>query len=264
LVRTIACTLILMAGCAFGQTGRSKGPLSPAGQTAAIEAVREYALSYTRHLPDYTCTQTTHQVTSLGQPQKVLSNTVTEEQLSFVDGKEVRRIMRIDGLPPSAEAAGHPAGMSRGEFGNFLDVIFEPSTAADLRWDRAATLNKRKVDVLSFHVPRTPGYTLSGSRGTVQVPFEGFVYADAETHAVLRIQMKCTGIPDNSQYQAVDLTLDYKPAQVAGQEFILPSHYVLNLRTPAFNAANEAEFTAYRRFSANATIQFGADSVQER
>jgi hypothetical protein len=94
---------------------------------------------------------------------------------------------------------------------------------------------------------------------TIQVPFEGFLYADAQTHAGLRIRMKCIMIPDNSGYPNVDLTLDYKAARVAGQEFILPSRYQLNFRTDQANAANEAEYTAYRRFAAEATIQFEAD-----
>jgi hypothetical protein len=68
--------------------------------------------------------------------------------------------------------------------------------------------------------------------------------------------MKCTMIPDKSEYQAVDLTLDYKPARVAGQEFILPSRYQLNFRTDQLTAANEAEYTAYRRFSADVTVKF--------
>ena len=76
-----------------------------------------------------------------------------------------------------------------GEFGNLLDVIFEPATGADLRWDRAATLNRRRVDVIAFRVPQPSGYVLTESRRTIQVPFEGFVFADAQTHTVLRIQM---------------------------------------------------------------------------
>lgn len=252
MVRTATFSaLIFTAGCAFGQT------LSPAEQKAAIGAVREYALSYTKRLPNYTCTQTTKQTVT--RAARVLRATVIEEQLSFVDSQEIRRVTRVDGRPVPAQAGGQPPEMSWGEFGNLLDIIFEPATGADLRWDRAATLNRRRVDVIAFHVPQPKGYVLTETRRTIQVPFEGFVYADAQTHTVLRIQMKCTMIPDKSEYQAVDLTLDYKPARVAGQEFILPSRYQLNFRTDSISAANEAEYTAYRRFSADASIQFEGD-----
>ena len=66
-------------------------------------------------------------------------------------------------------------------------------------------------------------------------------------------------IPDDSEYQAVDLTLEYKVARVAGEEFILPSRYQLTFRTDQACEANEATYTAYRKFSADATIQFEGD-----
>lgn len=259
----ISCALLFITGCVFGQTGKSKVALGAAQHSAAIDAVREYALRYTKSLPNYTCTLTTRETARLPGNNISIRTTVIDEQLSFVDTREVRRITRIDGHAVSAREAGkQPAAMSEGEFGNLLDIIFEPATGADLRWDRAATLNRRTVDVLAYRVPQSKGYVLAGSSRSAQVPFEGFVYADAQTHAVLRIQMKCVMIPYDSEYQAVDLTLDYKAARVADREFILPSHFALNYRTPDHEQANAADYTNYRRFSADATIQFEGDQPQ--
>ncbi len=246
--RAICGALILMAGA-----------LSAAEETTAIQAVREYALNYTKRLPNYTCTLTTRQTSRQPNVIPSIRTIVTEEQLSFVDRKEIRKITRVDGRALSPQEAGdEPAGMSRGEFGNLLDIIFEPATGADVRRDRSATLNGRRVDVFAFHVPQSRGYVLTGSKGDVQVPFEGFVVADAQTHAVLRIQMRCTMIPDNSDIRTVDLTLDYKAARVAGREFILPSNFLLhylNYREDRQHT-NEGRYTGYRQFSAEATIQF--------
>jgi hypothetical protein len=244
------CALLFITGCAFGQT------LSPIEQKAAIGAVRDYALSYTKRLPNYTCTQTTRQTL-----RPLIRTRVVEEQLSFVDRKEIRRTTRIDGRPVSPqEASGRLVGMSQGEFGNLLDVIFEPATGADLRWDRIATLDRRRVYVIAFRVPQPSGYVLTEPKRAIQVPFEGFVYADARTRAVLRIRMKCVMIPSDSPYQDLDLTLDYKTAQVAGRDFILPSHFVLNYRTDEVAVASSGDYRNYRRFSADATIQFEGDS----
>jgi len=245
---TISCALLFITSCAFGQ------------QTAAIDAIREYVLNYTKNLPNYTCTLRTTR--TIQQPNAIqsLRSTVIEEQLSFVEGKERRRITQINERPASREPDYQPVGMSRGEFGNILDIIFEPATAADLRWDRADTLNGRGVDVVAFHVPQSRGYVLKGSRGNLQVPFEGFVYADAQTHAVLRIQLKCTMIPNDSEIRNVDLSLDYQAAQVAGREFILPSHFVLHyVDSRNRRHTNDARYSAYRRFDADATIQFEGD-----
>jgi hypothetical protein len=244
----ISCALLFIGGCAFCQTAVER--------TAAIEAVREYSLNYTKRLPNYTCTQTTRQTI-----RPYVRTTDIEEQLSFVDNKEIRRLIRINGhqvLPQ--EDRDRLVGMSQGEFGNLLDIIFEPATGADLRWDRTAALDRRKVDVVAFRVPQSSGYVLTEPKRKIQVPFEGFVYADAQTHAVRRIQLKCVMIPHDSAYQALDLTLDYKAAQVAGREFILPSHFVLNYRTNEAEVASSADYTNYRRFSADATVKFEGDT----
>jgi hypothetical protein len=236
---------LVFMGCAL--------TLTAAERTATIDAVRDYALNYTKRLPNYTCTLTTRQTSRpLVTNDLGIQVNVTEEELGFVDSKEIRRITRIDG---------QPAGMSRGEFGNLLDIIFEPATGADVRWNRAATLEKRKkVDVLAFHVPQARGYLFkrSGGRGDIRVPFEGFVYADAKTHEVLRIQMKCTMIPDNSEIRVFELTLDYKGTQVAGHEFVMPSDFTLHYMNSAEDCqhTNEGRYSACRQFSADATVRF--------
>ena len=253
----IFCTLVFLTGLA----------LAP-GHMAAIDAVREYALSYTKGLPNYTCTLTTHQVT---RPPSLTDNadvrlTTIEEELGFADSKEIRGIKRIDGRPVSRQEAddqpeGQPEGMSRGEFGNLLDIIFQPVTGTDLRWDRAATLENRKVDVIAFHVPQPRGYLFKESRGDIRVPFEGFVYADAQTHAVLRIQMKCIMIPDKSDIRTFDLALDYRATDVGGRDFILPNHFVLHYMDAREDRqhTNDGRYSGCRRFGADASIRFEGD-----
>jgi hypothetical protein len=205
---TICCALILVGAS-------SKAAPSPTEQTAVIKAIREYALSYTKSLSDYTGTLTIHHTTrppnAVNDPS--IQTAVIDEQLTFVDGREIAD-PPLEILPRQAL--------------DLLRIIFEPETTADLRWSRAASLNGHKVDVLSFRVPQSNGYIVSESGRGMLVPFEGSVYADVQTHAVLRIQMKCTMVPDSSPYHNVDLTLDYKAAQLGGRELILPSHLLLN------------------------------------
>jgi len=255
--------LILVAGSLLGQNGKPKVGQSSGEHAAAVEAVRDYALNYTKGLPNYTCTLATRHVANPPNAGNKASPTVTdtEEQFSFVDGKELRTITRIDGKPVSVQPGERLSEMSQGEFGNLLEGIFDPASGTEVRWDRSATLDKIKVDVLAFRVPQSKGYVLTARRGSMKVPFEGFVYADAQTHAVLRLQMKCIMIPDSFPIQSVDLTVDYKAAQVAGREFVLPSHFVLNY----FNHENDRQhvddgrYSDYHQFSTNATLKLGDD-----
>jgi hypothetical protein len=257
MLRTLTLALISLASPLLAQTGK----LSAGEQSAVIKAVREYALSYTKSLPNYTCTLTTREVANPPNAgNKTIEPLLTkiEEQLSFFNGKEIRAVTRIDGRPASADAGDQLKESTKGEFGALLDAIFEPATGAELVWDRSATLTKRKVDVISFRVPQAHGYVLNGTRGSLRAPFVGFIYADSQTHAVMRLQMKCVMIPPDFEMQNFTLTLEYKAVQVAGHETILPSHFVLNYRDFADDRQHndDGQYSGYREFSADATLEF--------
>lgn len=253
-----ALTLALIC---FASPLLAEGKLSAGEQAAAIQAVRDYALRYTKSLPNYTCTLTTREVANppnAGNKSVEPVLTKVEEQLSFLNGREIRKIMRIDGRPAAPDAGDQLKETTEGEFGALLDEIFEPVTGAELAWDRSATLNKRKMDVIAFRVPAARGYVLNGSKGSVRAPFTGLVYADAQTHAVMRLQMKCVMIPPDFEMQEFNLTLDYKAVQVAGHETILPFHFVLNYSDFADDRQHndDGQYSGYHEFSADATLEF--------
>ena len=247
-----------MAAAAAGQTADQKA--------AALDTVREYVRTYTASLPNYTCTQSTRQMITSpvflagGPSGRALRVDLIEEQLSFVNHREVRTVTRINDARPSEAGKAQIGTVSRGEFGNLLDIIFDPKTGADIRWDRAATLEGRRVNVFAYRVPQAHGYTLIESTGRITVPFEGWVYADSRTGAVLRIETKCTGIPRRSEYKLLTLTLDYKTAKVAGKEYLLPSRFNMRYEMTGNGAVIGAEYHSYRRFSADSTVKFDDDS----
>ena len=279
----ISFATILMFSFALGQGGfaqtLSSGPSNAAEEAASLNAVRGYALRDARSLPHYTCTQTTRQTIGI-------ANFTLTESREDTCGSERNPLFATQAValaegPSRADrrAAGPPGNVSSGpvsadgrdpftemflpgEFGRFLGIVFDPETGADVRWDRMATLNGRRVNVFAFRVPQSRGYRLVESTRTIQVPFKGLVYADYQTAAVVRLEMKCIDIPADSEYTGADLTLDYKPARVAGQEFILPSHSRVDFQMLRGRATNDAEYRSYRRFSADSTIQFeSADST---
>jgi len=269
----ISYALVCLAGSALwqtalAQTAPSNGPLNSAEQVAVLNAIREHALSDARSLPSYTCTERTRQTI-------VIEDFALTERREDTCGSQrnplfaTQAVALAEGPARSVRDASPPLGgrdplmtmFLPGEFGRLLGIVFDPETGADVRWDRVAALNGRRVYVFAFQVPQSWGYSLVESRRTIQVPFRGFVYADYQTGAVVRLEMKCTDIPGDSEYTGADLTLDYKPAKVGDQEFILPSHSLANFHMVRGHATNDAEYTSYRRFSTDSTIQFeSADS----
>ncbi len=233
--KTLSFTLILVASSAFGHAVSSK---AAAEKTALIESVRQYVLGYIETVPGYRCTLTVRHTgrrpNAVNDPS--IESNVVEERVAVVDGKET---------------VSQSPGMLAHDFGNLPGMIFAPATGADLRWARAATIDRRKVDVLSFHVPASAGYFLTDNGVSVQAPFEGLVYADAETHAVVRIQMKCTPIPDDSGIRAFSVTLDYSAAQLSGREWMLPSRFLLQ----ALISSRDQQIYDDARYSGWALVQ---------
>lgn len=103
----ICFALLFMTGLPAAQGATPNA----AERAAALDAIRQYALSYTKNLPNYMCTQTTRETVFRGVlgPSQPGSG-VIEEQLSFVDNKEIRKVTKINGVPASPDGAGSAQG----------------------------------------------------------------------------------------------------------------------------------------------------------
>lgn len=248
-----------LAGLLFAQT-----PLT-AEQAASLAAIRDYAVNYSQNLPNYTATQVVRREvrpTQNGRFTKGIQKhtDIVEEQIGYVDHRELHKVLRVNGRPPTENEAEQSGMYSRGEFGALLDTLFKPETRTVFQWDRTAKVNGRSMLVFAFRVPQLPnGYAIMEGTRTLIVPYKGFVFADAETKAVMRIQMQCTDIPSVSQYRAMALTVDYKRTKVAGQDFILPSQFIMNLGGLDSDVTMQASYKDYLRFAADATIIFDSE-----
>jgi hypothetical protein len=260
--------LALLAPLAFAQPANPNRPPSASEQSAALAAIREYAASYTQRLPDYACTQVTQWKTAAFPVfQHPPRSGQIETQIGFVDHREMEKVATINGKPAArAEPKDLPPTSSHGEFGTLLALIFDPQTPTEFHWDRWATRNGRRMYVFSYRLPKTAGYVLQEGQRTTVVPVKGLVYADFETKAVTRIELQCIDIPSESGYLSLELTLNYKLTRVAEWEFMLPSDFKLETRQADASTVGRAtvdtevnaQYKDYRRFSADATIQFVA------
>jgi hypothetical protein len=256
-MRRLVWLLLLLGRVGFAQ-------LSPE-QAIALAAIKDYALNYTQRLPNYTATQVIKRQVRPTTQGRLANGTrsqtdTVEEQISYVDRRELHKVLTVNGRAATSEDAEQAGMFSRGEFAILLGALFRPETRTDFRWDRTASIGGRRMMVFDFKVPQLPnGYAITEGSRTLIVPFKGSLFADAETKAVMRIQLTCTDIPSVSAYRNVELTLDYKATKVAGQEFILPSHFTINLKRMDADITLDSTYRNYQRFSADATIIFDED-----
>jgi hypothetical protein len=236
-------------------------PLPPPGteeQTKVIEQAREYALSYTKSLPDFLCTQVTRRYVDpngleFWAPEDVLTARVTY----FEHKEDYKLVMVNDHAVHDKSMLSLGGATSAGEFGSMMAELFAPETQATFRWERWATLRGRRTHVYSYQVAQSRSkWHVTYERTEDTVPgYHGSVYVDRELLAVTRITLVAE-LPASFPVQEAQTTLDYDLATINAWEYLLPLKAVMRMRHAKYLSKNEVEFRLYRKFTAEATIKF--------
>ncbi len=236
-------------------------------QSRVLEAIRTYVQGYSRSLPNYTCLEVIHR-TVTGGPGPT-RNDVFEEEVSYVGGNELYKVTKVNGFRAtvtSQDKLGEMIGgmVSTGEFGSLLDVLFDPATGTTFRSAPSTKIQGRTMNVITFRVPQSHGYRIVNAKfgPPFLVAYEGSLWADAKTNAVMRFKMRCVDLPSRTGLTSIDLAVDYAPTTLGNQQFALPVHFQLVSRqrvgTRVNNIeedANTGDFTNYRRFTAESTLR---------
>ena len=237
-------------------------------QHKVIEQARDYAMNYTKSLPDFLCTQVTRRyVDPHGLEFWAPTDTLTA-RVSYVDHKEDYKLVMVNNrsvVNASFESVG--GATSAGEFGTIMKELFDPETEATFRWERWATLRGRRAHVYSYQVdqPRSKWHVTSRSEHSNEdtVPaYHGLIFVDRDLLAVVRITSVAELAPTFPIQQAQD-TLDYDLASISGHEYLLPLRAVVQMREGKYLSKNEVEFRLYRKFTAGVTITFTPDALPD-
>jgi len=235
-------------------------PPSAEEQKAILAAMKEYALNYTKNLPNYVCVQTTRRQIQPTVPGYLPQGDKVQEMLTFVDGKESYKVEAINGKSEQNKKHEELGGVvTSGEFGSMLFNIFDPESDAEFHWDHWATLRGKLMYVFGYSVSKSKGYSMyhGESKREYTSAYQGLVYADVQSKIVMRIKMETAGIPADFPIREVNITLDYNPTKIADQEYVLPYHFELTSKENKADTKNEADYRLYQKFGAQASITFG-------
>lgn len=229
-------------------------------QGRIIQAVREYAMNYTKQLPNYICVQVTRRYVDMGGTGSWRNLDTVTIRLSFYDGHEDYEVKLVNNQPVNnmkMEALG--GTVSQGEFASMMADIFRAESETRFDWDHWATLRGKRVMVFSFDISQ------ANSRYHLAVPdqkldyvpaYRGTFYVDQDTNQVLRIVMTPYDVPPSYPIQDVKTVLDYDYTKIGDQEFLLPLKSVVSSRGGRYLTKNENEFRMYRKFGTESTIKF--------
>jgi hypothetical protein len=242
-------------------------------QAAIMTDVREYALNYSKTLPDFICTQVTRRFaapapgTKYGgsadsQPSWYAQDTLTIK-LSYFEQKEDYKLILVNNTMTTQDYKTLGGSTTTGDFGSMMREIFEPASQAHFEWDHWGTLRGRRVLAFTYRVAqsRSQWHIVYEKTNDIVPAYHGLVYVDKETHEVMRVTLEAENIPPGFPIRRADTVLDYDYQQLSGKTFLLPLKSTTIMATGEYWTKNDEEFRVYRKYSTESEIKFDSTDV---
>lgn len=236
-------------------------------QAAIMDEVREYALNYSKGLPNFLSTQVVRRFQAAApgsrysprdsEPSWVQVDLLTL-RLSYFDQKEEYKLILHNNTPTTQDYKSVGGATSTGEFGSLLRDIFEPRTHARFEWDGWARLRNQLVMAFHYSVAQANSqWGIEYERKEHIVPaYSGRILIDKDTHVVLRVTLNADDIPASFPVKMATTILDYDYTDISGHQFLLPLKSETQMSADGVLSKNDTEFRLYRKYSAEAEIKY--------
>jgi hypothetical protein len=259
----VVLTWLLMAAFAGAQPNPPSGTPAPPDandQRVLLLRVRQEALRYQRELPDFICTQlTTREIDDSASGKHWKRRDSLEVEDVYVSGFVNHKLIQLNGAPPRknyqqltgflSETVLHSVG--------FLPAwLFGPQAMTQFEWIRESTLDGRRVQVFSVHLPAADSkLTISTQRHSFVAGVDGLIYVDAIAAVVRRFEIRMD-LPAASAIQQGELDIDYARVAISERQFFLPVKFEVRARFGTSLVKNETEVVRYQKYAAETTIHF--------
>ncbi len=189
--------------------------------SGAVRGVCEYAMTLPQKMPNFVCQQETSRYEGHNRvPSDLITATVTYE-----DGDESYSDLRLNGKPV-ADVMTKAAGLwSSGQFEGNLRDIFHEANHPDFKFVREEQYDGRAAWVFSFRIARQNEavWQLRAEDQVVAPPYEGELWIDEQTGAVVRFHSTAKDLPTVFPMQSAEIITDYGNVEFGdGTTFVLP------------------------------------------
>jgi VWFA-related protein len=222
-----------------------------------IAGARKHAVNYSVKLPNFVCVQVTDRSVDPAGNGKWRRKDSFGELLRFVDNQETRTTLEVNGHPSTMSRADmNEWPISVGEFGDLLNLVFQPSSNAEFNWKEAAALANGTVQVLEYRVERkNNSMLLSDSSGKISAGIHGLAYIDSSTMGIRRITVEADDLPPNFSIHAASMAVDYDYVSIGAHSYLMPVRGTIRLKRGRHEAdINQMVFQNYRRYASQAKV----------
>jgi hypothetical protein len=229
-------------------------------QGKIIEATREYAMNYTKQLPNFICVQVTRRDSDpTGSGNNWYHGDTITARLSYNGFENYEVILHNNQPVTNAKDMRQFGGMSsEGEFGSMMKEIFDLDSHAQFSWDHWGRLRGRKTYVFAYDIQQEYSkYRVEADDKLSIIPaYRGLVYIDEDTKMVVKIVMTPYDMPATFPIHDITSSLDYDLETIGDQQYMLPLKSVLISKRDRQMSKNDIEFRLYRKFGTESSIKF--------
>jgi VWFA-related protein len=222
-----------------------------------IAGARKHAINYSVKLPNFVCVQVTDRSVDPAGNGKWRRKDSFGELLRFVDNHETRTTLEVNGRPSTVSRADmNEWPISVGEFGDLLNLVFQPSSNAEFRWKEVAALAHGTVQVLEYRVERkNNSMLLSDSSRKIYAGIHGLAYVDSATMGIRRITVEADDLPPDFSIHAASMAVDYDYVSIGAHSYLMPVRGTIRLKRGRHEAdLNQMVFQDYRRYASQVKV----------
>jgi hypothetical protein len=230
-----------------------------AQQQKVLDEAREYALNYSKNLPNFICAQNTRRY---GDPTgagnyRLYDNLLA--RLTYYEQHEKYETITVNDRPSTQAYESIGGSISTGEFGSMLMGIFDPHSDATFSWSAWRTVNGHKAYVFKFSVDQPHSQWQIEDREShtkISPAYNGFVWIDVKDNSILEFTQTAVDLPSTFRITQADTRLHYDKVDISGIPFVLPSRAIMHLRSGKDDQKNEITFHNYHKYTADSTMHF--------
>jgi hypothetical protein len=243
-------------------------------QARVLDEAREYALNYTKELPNFLCLEAVKRSIDKnlrdepGNESWQGSDSFVTRLSYYENHEDYKVVMQGNHSVNDLDIRKMGGAISQGEFGSMMHEIFEPQSEARFEWDKWATLRGRRMYVFAYDIDQPHSkFSISWeNEPPVIFAYRGKVYIDKETNKIIRITQSPYDMPGSYPVKESESILDYANQKIGDSDFLVPAKVLWTSRTNRALIRNEVDFRLYKKFGAETSIKFEeiTDAAKEK